>query len=329
MLKSVAKLMYLDVIVRTSWYPAIFGIAVAYISRAGLLTVKTWIAFTASILGMLAIQGLYQHSLDIMHDKGGFSAFRSEAEISLDKAKKISKASLIIAAILAVIIVFTERWWLLLLGVAAVRTAKLYVESHNEYYAVFGFMLSYSVGYFSATNYPTLPWLIGLLLVGFVYRASLAMYRLDDYLEGEIPSTYAIIQYYRNIMRYTLHMIPLLITILLASIVTVKYYVNVLPLHMLIIVWGLGFGYMGFNLLKYRAKAVLQEAPVWAVALAIMITDLYSSYIVGDLLNLMKTSIIYAVWWLIFYQFWISRHAMCNYVKCPINPFTLMREKPK
>jgi len=37
----------------------------------------------------------------------------------------------------------------------------------------------------------------------------------------------------------------------------------------------------------------------------------------------------YSVWWLIFYQFWVSRHAMCNYVKCPVNPFTLMKEKPK
>ena len=329
MLRNIAKLIYLDVIVRTSWYPAILGIAVAYISNIGLLTIKTWIAFFASILGMLTIQGLYQHSLDIVHDKGGFSAFRGEAKVSIDQAKRMSKASLIIAAILAIIIAFTERWWLLLLGVAAVRTAKLYVESHNEFYAVFGFMLSYSVGYFSATNYPTLPWLIGLLLIGFVYRASLAMYRLDDYLDGEIPSKYAIIQYYRNIMRYTLHMIPLLIIILLASITTVKYYVHVISPYLLFIIWGLGFGYMGFNMLKYKAKAVLQEAPVWAIALAVMITDVYTSYIVGDILNAVKAALIYSVWWLIFYQFWTSRHAMCNYVKCPVNPFTLMKEKPK
>jgi len=101
--------MYLDVIVRTSWYPAILGIAVAYISNIGSLTIKAWIAFIASILGMLAIQGLYQHSLDIVHDKGGFSAFRGEAKVSIDQAKRMSKASLIIAAILAIIIVFTER----------------------------------------------------------------------------------------------------------------------------------------------------------------------------------------------------------------------------
>jgi len=329
MLRNIAKLIYLDVVVRTSWYPAILGIAVAYISNIGSLTIKTWIAFIASILGMLAIQGLYQHSLDIVHDKGGFSAFRGEAKVSIDQAKRVSKVSLIIAAILAIIIAFTERWWLLLLGVAAVRTAKLYVESHNEFYAVFGFMLSYSVGYFSATNYPALPWLIGLLLVGFVYRASLAMYRLDDYLDGEIPSTYAIIQYYRNIMRYTLHMVPLLTVILLVSITNIKYYVHVLPTYISILAWGLGFGYMGFNMLRYKAKAVLQEAPVWAVALAVMVTDIYSSYTVGDMLNIVKTAFTYSAWWLIFYQFWVSRHAMCNYAKCPVNPFTLMKEKPK
>ncbi len=46
---------------------------------------------------------------------------------------------------------------------------------------------------------------------------------------------------------------------------------------------------MGFNMLRYKAEAILQEAPVWAVALAVMVTDIYSSYIVGDMLNIVKT----------------------------------------
>ncbi len=329
MIKSLAKLIYLDVIVRTSWYPAILGFSLAYFSKLGDLSLNTWVAFIAGIFGMLIIQGLYQHSLDVIHDKGGFSAFRSEVSVSEKQAKKMSRMSIILAATLAIIIVFTQRWWLLLLGVAAIRAAKLYVESHNEFYAVFGFMLSYSVGYFSVTNYPTLVWLIGLLLVGFVYRASLAMYRLDDYTSGELPTTYAIIQYYRNIMRYALHMIPLLAALLVISIAQIKYYVSNLPLHLAVAAWALGFGYMGLKLLKYKAKAVLQEAPVWAVALAIMVTDIYSSYLTGNLLNMAKIIGSYGVWWLIFYQFWVSRHAMCNYVACPINPFTLMKEKPK
>ncbi len=328
-MKNVTKLIYLDVIVRTSWYPAILGLAIAYMCDLGDLSLKTWVAFVTSILGMFVIQGLYQHSLDIVHDKGGFSAFRSEAKVGEHQARRIAKVSLIVASVLALIIVFTERWWLLLIGIVAVRTAKLYVESHNEFYAVFGFMLSYCAGYFSVTNYPTLPWLIGLLLIGFVYRASLAMYRLDDYLNGEMPSIYAIIQYYRNMMRYALHMVPILTVILLVSVANVKYYVQKMPVHMLAIVWGLGFGYMGYQLFKYKAKAVLQEAPVWAIALVVMITDLYSSYTMGNTLNLAKIAVMYAVWWFIFYQFWTSRHAMCNYIKCPANPFTLMKEKPK
>jgi len=328
-MKNVAKLIYLDVIVRTSWYPAILGLAIAYMCDLGDFSFKTWVAFVTSILGMLVIQGLYQHSLDIVHDKGGFSAFRSEAKVTESQARKLARVSLIVAAILALIIVFTERWWLLLIGIVAVRAAKLYVENHNEFYAVFGFMLSYCAGYFSVTNYPSLPWLIGLLLVGFVYRASLAMYRLDDYLSSEIPNTYAIIQYYRNIMRYALHIIPILTVILLISVANVKYYVHKMPVHMLAIVWSLGFGYMGYKLFKYKAKAVHQEAPVWAIALAVMITDLYTTYTMSNTLSFIKIAVMYIVWWLIFYQFWASRHAMCNYVKCPVNPFTLLKEKPK
>lgn len=76
-------------------------------------------------------------------------------------------------------------------------------------------MLSYTVGYFSATNYPTLLRLIGLLIVAFIYKASLAMYRLEDYTSGEISSTKTLTQYCRNTMRYMLHRIPLLIIVLI------------------------------------------------------------------------------------------------------------------
>jgi len=63
-------------------------------------------------------------------------------------AKKALKYSVALATILALINVFCERWWQLFFGVLAFRTAKIYVETHNEFYAIFGFMLSYTVGFF-------------------------------------------------------------------------------------------------------------------------------------------------------------------------------------
>lgn len=323
---QLTRLIYLDVIVRTSWFPALVGLAAALWTNVGIVDWRTWLSLVASLIGVLVIQGMYQHSLDVLHDKGGYSAFRQGIDEFL--AKKLARVSLLIAAILAVIIVICQRWWLLVLGVAAVRSAKLYVESHNEFYAVFGFMLSYSIGYFSSTNYPTLVWLVGLLLIGLVYRAALPMYRLDDYLAGELPSQEAIIQYFRNIMRYALHMIPLL-TILFAFSVNLEYPVEtVMPWA--VIPWIIGFGIMGFSIMRYKAKAVMQEAPVWAIALAIMLTDIASAYFIENYMLFLKMIVAYAIWWVIFMQFWLSRHALCNYIACPINPLTIMRkEKPK
>jgi|GEM_PF-4324618 len=58
---------------------------------------------------MLVIQRMHEHSLDYLHGKGGYSAFRQDVKKPL-VAKKTLKYSVIIAAILALIIVFCERW---------------------------------------------------------------------------------------------------------------------------------------------------------------------------------------------------------------------------
>lgn len=172
-------------------------------------------------------------------------------------AKKALKYSVALATILALINVFCERWWQLFFGVLAFRTAKIYVETHNEFYAIFGFMLSYTVGYFSATNYPTLPWLIGLLIIAFIYKASLVMYRLDDYINGEISSIKTLIQYYRNTMRYMLHSIPSLIIILVFSL---KLSYSVEKLYHGIMYCRCRFQRHMLCSDKYRKKNVIREA---------------------------------------------------------------------
>ena len=321
---QLAKLIYLDVIVRTSWFPALVGLSIALWSGVGVLDWRTWAAFITGLVGMLVIQGMYEHALDYLRDKGGYSAFRQDVKKPL-VAKKALKYSVIIAAILALIIVFCERWWLLLFGVLAFRTAKIYVETHNEFYAVFGFMLSYTVGYFSATNYPTLPWLIGLLIVAFIYKASLAMYRLDDYTSGEISSTETLIQYYRNTMRYMLHSIPLLIIVLIFSL-KLSYSVEKLaPWNYML--WLIGFSSICYVLVKYRSGNVVREIPIWGIGLAVMFSDAISALLLNNMLSLLKMAIAYTIWWLIFIQFWLSRHAMCNCLKCPLNSLLPMKEK--
>jgi len=323
-LAQLAKLIYLDVIVRTSWFPALAGLSIALWSGIGVLDWKTWIAFITSLIGMLVIQGMYEHALDYLRDKGGYSAFRQDIGKPLI-AKKALKYSVALAAILALIIVFCERWWLLFFGVLAFRTAKIYVETHNEFYAVFGFMLSYTVGYFSATNYPTLPWLIGLLIIAFIYKASLVMYRLDDYINGEISSIKTLIQYYRNTMRYMLHSVPLLIIILVFSLKLSYPVEKIIPWNY--VLWIIGFSGICYVLIRYRNKNIIREVPIWSAGLTIMFSDAISAAFSDDMLLLLKIIAAYAIWWIIFVQFWISRHAMCNYLNCPLNPLVSMEKK--
>lgn len=189
------------------------------------------------------------------------------------------------------------------------------VLSHNEWYATAGFMLAYATGYFSATNTPSLAFLAGFIMTGFLYKASLSMYRLDDYLEGELPSREAIIQYYRNVFRYTLHYVPPLVAILLVA-VTHPLDADALP-WWAPLSWLLGWGAMALPMLRYKGHLLNQEAPVHMPVLGVMAPELVAAYHQG---MLAVYAPLYVALLLILLAFWVSRHAMCNVTACPLNP---------
>ena len=318
---QLSRLLYVDVSIRTSAFPAALGFAVA-IMTYGDLSVNTILALTISLIGIIVVQGL-EHALDVIHDKGGYSAFRSEDLEPL--AKRYTRAFPLLAAPLALLLLLLGRPWLVVFGLVAARMAKLYVESHNEWYATAGFMAAYAVGYFSATNWPSLPFLLGFVITGFLYKASLSMYRLDDYLDGELPGKEAIIQYYRNIFRYTIHYVPVLTALLLVVAANPAPLEEVLPYAW--ISWIAGFALMGIPMIRYRAANVLQEAPIQYVVAGISIPDLVAAHIAGPKIQAIYMGA-YTVLLMVLISFWRSRHAMCNIIGCPLNPL-LKVERPK
>jgi hypothetical protein len=319
-MSRLGKLLYVDVTIRTSGFPWLLGLTTALLAGYGVVDINTVIAIIVSITGLILVQG-YEHALDTLHDVGGYSAFREE--VLAEDAKKYIKRFPYAMLVLLIALVVVERWWLILTGIMAVMMGRLYVKSHNEWYAVAGFMLAHMTGYFSATNTPSLAFLAGFIMTGFIYKASLSMYRLDDYLDGELPSKEAIIQYYRNIFRYTLHYVAPLTIILLVS---VKYPVDVSGLQpFAAISWIVGWGLMFLSMLMYKAHYVNQEAPVYLPVAGIMIPELVAAYKQGLLIVYVP---MYLALWIILMAFWMSRHAMCNITGCPLNPL-LSVERPR
>ena len=307
------RLLYVDVSIRTSAFPALMGFSVA-LATYGSADAKSILALTVSLVGVIVVQGL-EHAMDVIHDKGGYSAFRSpELEPTARRYIRVFPA---IALALVAALAILERPWVIVFGLVAARMAKLYVDSHNEWYAVAGFMSAYAVGYFSATNWPSLPFLLGFTATGFIYKASLSMYRLDDYLDGELPGKEAIIQYYRNIFRYTLHYVPVLVALLIAVSMNPAPLAMVQPYAWA--PWIAGFSLMALSMARYRGSYVNQEAPIHYVVAGVAIPDLAAAYMAGPA-TLAVYSLSYAALSMILYAFWRSRHAMCNIAGCPLNP---------
>ena len=307
----VKKYLYLDVILRTSIFPALFGVMVAVHSSTAEITLASAAALITAITGIMIIQGIIEHSLDVLKDRGGYSAFRPEHVSEEERARllrlvKVATASLVP---LAVIMIVLKRPWELLIGVMAYRSAKLYVDTHNEWYSTFGFMLSFSAGYFAFSNAPTTAWLLGAMITGFVMKASQAMYRLDDYLEDESVLTSNLIQYYRNVFRSTLHLVPLASAALLAyPAVTVNY--------TLWWVWLAGVGVFAAQTLKLKDR-VRQEVNITPLIASVIAVEVAS----GSLSARYLFSAAVAVY--VFARFWTKRHGMCNIFTCPDNPLNI------
>jgi len=330
-----SKFLYPDVIVRTSIIPALLGAFVAYYSGVAILNYISYIVWLVVVIGIIVVQGIIEHGMDILHDKGGYSAFRVALQKEMEKGNKdivkrinkMIKIAYIICGILSVIIIVCGRYWLLLIGVMAVMSAKLYVKTHNEWYSTFGFMLSFSVGYFAFTNYLTSGWFIGAMIVGFVMKPSQAMYRLDDYLNGEFDNNLQIIQYYRNIFRNTLHMVGLLIVALLLYIdsnIGQLLLSNCIDIWMIISIYAICIMLMGMQFFSLKASKTHQEMNLAPLIFGIIASELYAVFINNDIdtiilkkqnYDIIKYYISVILYILIFTRFWIKRHGMCNMVK--------------
>ncbi len=301
------KYLYIDVILRTSIFPCVFGAAVAQIAGVAIYSPESAYALAIAILGILIVQGLIEHGLDILKDRGGYSAFRYKpSQQEQERIRRYIKLGYLLVGLLIILIVILWRPWLILMAVMAIRSAKLYVQTHNEWYSVFGFMLSFSSGYFAMTNAPTTQWLLGAMATGFIMKSSQVMYRLDDYLEGEFNDVKQIIQYYRNIFRNSLHMVPLLFFgILIMPEIKINY--KFWP------IWAVGILIFSLQVIRLTDK-VRQEVNLLPLIASIIAVEILSGNASWD--YLLGVSIALAC----FHRFWRNRHAMCNILYCPLNP---------
>ena len=126
-------------------------------------------------------------------------------------------------------------------------------------------------------------------------------------------------------MRYMLHSVPLLIIILVFSLKLSYPVEKIIPWNY--VLWIIGFSGICYVLIRYRNENIIREVPIWSAGLTIMFSDAISAAFSDDMLLLLKIIAAYAIWWIIFVQFWISRHAMCNYLNCPLNPLVSMEKK--
>ncbi len=319
--------LYPDVILRTSIFPALMGAIIAVYAGVADMSWHSYCSFIAIIIGILILQGVIEHGMDVLKDKGGFSAFRP-SDITDEEERKIRRsivAGTVILFIIGGFLLSMWRPWLIIIGLMALRSAKLYVESHNEWYSVFGFMLSFSVGYFAFTNYPTTAWWIGAMIVGFLMKTSQSMYRLDDYLgdkfdnnslTGEFKHYYQLIQYYRNVFRSTVHIVPLLIIGLLLFIHT-SIGVNLVSNTDYVVYGAYIVGFVVFIAQFFKLENKMQQevnlAPIFA---AMVFSEIYTNYPAISVEYIIAVIIAtYA-----FTRFWINRHAMCNILVCTQNP---------
>lgn len=328
-------LLYPDVILRTSIFPAVFGMIVALLSGVsgyniipfstilplgelyeGLLTL------IVVIVGIIVVQGVLEHNTDALKDKGGYSAFRPDT-IDKELEKRLKRQIRIgygIVAVLIVTVVVMHNIWLLMVGLLALMCMKMYVKTHNEWYSMFGFMMSYSVGYFAFTGYLTTSWFIGALIVGLVMKPSQSMYRLDDYLDGDLcmKNNRQIIQYYRNIFRNTLHLVSILIVGLLLYIHSgMGAYLPDLNLYVVWAIYMVGSGLMIAQLYFLKGSKTGNEINFAPLMGAVIGVELYALYVNGVINIPYMISMVIMV--AVFARFWLSRHSMCNVVCCKNN----------
>jgi len=227
--KNISKMIYIDVILRTSGYGMFIGIFLAIFVIGVQLNIVNAIA---GFLVLVLMQGLAQHSLDTIMDKAPVehSAFRKFAikAFSTEGLRRIYLTATVISTVVVIVGVFIIKHYLIipvfLLGAYCIYQ---YAKTNIEWYpslafamcAVGGYLtqvdLRYTLDYQQFLLY-NMPICSAFFLLYGLYKIGQVLYRQDDY-QREMTTDYQI-TYHRANLRWIHHQTQLPIMALIASI---------------------------------------------------------------------------------------------------------------
>ena len=221
--KGMSKLIYLDVIVRTSGYSLMIGMVAAVLLTPAHFN---WFNAVAGFIVLIIMQGLMQHSLDTIMDKDPVddSKFRKFAirTFTMAELKKIYIAAAIAATVIVIFGLFiVHRWLIIIPFLFGMNCIFKYAKTGLISYPAFAWanvtlagwllqtdiLLTWDYKAFLAWNMP----IICLCLFVFaIFQVGQVLYRIDDTMRS--MNREQVIAFQRNNLRYIHHqsMLPII-----------------------------------------------------------------------------------------------------------------------
>ena len=221
--KGVSKLLYLDVIVRTSGYALIIGMLAAVLLTPAHFN---WFNAIAGFAVLILMQGLMQHSLDTILDKDPVddSKFRKFAirTFTMKELKKIYFAAAIASTIIVIFGLFiVQRWLIIIPFLFGINCIYKYAKTSLISYPAFAWANVTLAGWLLQTDIvlsldykamllADMPIICLCLFVFAIFQVGQVLYKIDDTMR--IMNREQVIAFQRNNLRFIHHqsMLPII-----------------------------------------------------------------------------------------------------------------------
>lgn len=194
-LKGFGKMVYLDVIVRTSGYCLFFGTFLAVLHKGAHLN---WVNFLLGLLVLIVMQGVMQHSIDTILDKDPVetSSFRKFAvrTFTPKELKRVFGAAAIMSIIIVAFSIFwVGRWLLIVPFIIGIICIVMYARTSIISYPSFAWANVVMGGYLLQTDFvfsadPVIMLkeniavvCLCLFVMGF-FAIGQVLYKIDDHM---------------------------------------------------------------------------------------------------------------------------------------------------
>jgi hypothetical protein len=214
--KGVSKLLYLDVIVRTSGYSLFLGMMAAVLLTPAHFN---WLNAVAGFIVLILMQGLMQHSLDTISDNDPVddSKFRKFAirTFTMKELKRIYITAAIASTIIVIFGLFIIKRWLIIIPfILGMNCIFKYAKTGLISYPAFGWSCVVMTGWllqadlvlsldYNAVLLADMPIICLCLVVFAIFQVGQVLYKVDDSMR--IMNREQVIAHQRNNLRYIHH----------------------------------------------------------------------------------------------------------------------------